>query len=71
MDGMIKSKVTRNSDNADVLREACRKAAADGRAFSIVESFTSGDWWTEFSIQPEITHVTFDSTLMFQQEMPK
>jgi len=71
MSTMIVSKVTRNSENADVLREACRVAASDGRAFSIVESYTSGDWWTEFSIERPITNIVYDSSVVLHQEMPK
>lgn len=54
---MIVSKVTRNSVNADVLREACKVASEKGLAFSIVETFTNNDWWTEYSIERPITQV--------------
>lgn len=57
---VIKSKVTRNSENATVLRDACRKASADGREFTIVESYSAGNWWTEFEIeQPPCQHSFF------------
>lgn len=45
------SRVTRNSDNADTLRNACEAAILDGRSVEIIEEYTAGDWWTTFKIE--------------------
>lgn len=69
MDGFIASKVTRNSANADVLREACRAAAARGVPFKIIESFTVDEWWTEFSIAKEFA--VYSGPMIVEMDDPK
>lgn len=45
------SRVTRNSDNATTLRNACEAAILDGRSVEIIEEYAAGDWWTTFKIE--------------------